>query len=300
MQDLYKRIDALRAKMGKTVTAMCRESGANRASLTDLKVGRKKSLSADTLSKLSNYFSVSVDFLCGKEDGLGLTADDWQTLGTLYKAEREMAGVSVDKIAVHSGMKKCAISAFEDAGAPLDPEELTVMCGLLNGKTLKDVFHGYADNLMGERRRGDFSAPTPTDDTVSFPVIGGVAAGYDHIAYEDWTGDTIDIPRSYLRGRPPQDYFVLKVKGDSMYPDYHDGDHVVVLRQETMDRSGQVGVVIYGDENATLKRIEYVNGEDWMTLRPINPQFPPVTIRDEHLEHCKVLGVAKYVIRTLD
>lgn len=141
--------------------------------------------------------------------------------------------------------------------------------------------------------------PAVAEDNISFPVIGGVAAGYDHIAYEDWTGDSIEIPRSFLHGRRPQDYFVLRVQGESMYPDYQDGDYVLVLRQETMDRSGQVGVVIYGDENATLKRIEYAQGENWFTMRPINPQFPPVTIRDEALEHCTVLGVAKMVIREL-
>lgn len=142
--------------------------------------------------------------------------------------------------------------------------------------------------------------PGISDNYVSFPVIGDVAAGYDHIAYQDWTGDSIDIPRSWLHGRSPSDYFVLRVKGDSMYPDYQDGDHVLILRQTTMDRSGQVGVVRYGDEMATLKRIEYVMGEDWMIMRPINPQFPPVTIRDADLEQCTVFGVAKMVIRELN
>lgn len=155
--------------------------------------------------------------------------------------------------------------------------------------------------LLGGRPTKDlpFIPPEVSNDNVSFPVIGGVAAGYDYIAYEDWNGDSIEIPRSYLHGRQPQEYFVLRVQGDSMYPDYQNGDHVLVLRQSTMDRSGQVGVVIYGDENATLKRIEYSEGENWFTMRPINPQFPPVTIRDEALEHCTVLGVAKMVIREL-
>lgn len=162
------------------------------------------------------------------------------------------------------------------------------------------------DTLIGDLPKSEsdnsqtFQSPNVTEDTVSFPVIGGVAAGYDRIAYEDWTGDSIEIPRSYLKGRQPQDYFVLRVEGDSMYPDFQDGDHVLVLRQSTMDRSGQVGVVIYGDESSTLKRIEYVMGEDWMTLRPVNPQYKPVTIKDEELEHCRVLGVAKLVIRELN
>lgn len=142
--------------------------------------------------------------------------------------------------------------------------------------------------------------PQIASDSVSFPVIGGVAAGFDRIAYEDWTGDSIEIPRSYLHGHEPQEFFALRVKGDSMYPDFRDADHVLVFRQDTMDHSGQIGVVIYGDDCGTLKRVEYAAGEDWMVLRPINPQFPPITIRGEELEHCKVLGIAKMVIRELD
>lgn len=150
---------------------------------------------------------------------------------------------------------------------------------------------------IGSQQGKKANAPFVTDDIVSFPVIGGVAAGFDFIAYEDWSGDSIEIPRSYLHGRPQEDYFVLRVEGDSMYPDYQNGDHVLVLRQETMDRSGQVGVVIYDDESATLKRIEYVMGEDWMILRPVNPMFAPVRIEGEALEHCRVLGVARMLIR---
>ena len=152
--------------------------------------------------------------------------------------------------------------------------------------------------LNGRPSTPDF-VPAISDDTVTFPILGGVAAGYERIAYEDWTGASIEIPRSYLHGRDPRDYFVLEVKGDSMYPSFVDGDHVLVLRQATMDRSGQVGVVIYGDECGSLKKIEYVMGEDWMRLVPLNPMFPPITIRDEDLEHSRVLGVAKMLIREI-
>jgi DNA-binding helix-turn-helix protein len=46
---------------------MCKEAEVSRASLTDLKMGRKQSLSADTLSKIASYFGVSVDSLLGNE-----------------------------------------------------------------------------------------------------------------------------------------------------------------------------------------------------------------------------------------
>ena len=67
MSDLYNRIDSLCIKHGVSITTMCKESGASRASLSDLKVGRKQKLSADTLSKIAIYFSVSVDYLLGNE-----------------------------------------------------------------------------------------------------------------------------------------------------------------------------------------------------------------------------------------
>lgn len=139
--------------------------------------------------------------------------------------------------------------------------------------------------------------PTITSDTVSFPVIGEVAAGYDEVAVENWSGDTIEIPISFLKGREPSEFFVLSVIGDSMYPLYHDGDKVLVKRQSTLNCSGEVGVIIYENELATLKKIEYVPGEDWLKLIPINPEFKPKTIKDADLDQCRVLGVPVLLIR---
>ena len=200
---------------------------------------------------------------------------------------------SIPKIEQALGYGNGAITAWKNAKKLAPTRRVNEIADFLNVS---------ADSLYREELLDSdmLAAPQIAEDTVTFPVIGGVAAGYDRIGYQDWTGDSLEIPRSYLHGRKPQDYFVLRVQGDSMYPDYQDGDHVLVLSQTTMDRSGQVGVVMYRDENATLKKVEYVMGEDWMTLRPVNPQFPPVTIRDEELEHCKVLGVAKMVIREVN
>ena len=63
MSDLYSRIEDLCKAKNQTITTMCKESGASRASLSDLKMGRKQTLSADTLSKIARHFSVSVDYL---------------------------------------------------------------------------------------------------------------------------------------------------------------------------------------------------------------------------------------------
>lgn len=76
MSVLYNRIAALCDDRNVSITTMCKESGASRASLSDLKVGRKQGLSADTLSKIASYFGVSVDYLLGKENAPTLTEKD--------------------------------------------------------------------------------------------------------------------------------------------------------------------------------------------------------------------------------
>lgn len=143
-------------------------------------------------------------------------------------------------------------------------------------------------------------APEVTEDTVIFPVIGEIAAGYDYPAYEDWSGDTVEIPKSYLHGRSRDDFFVLSIKGDSMYPQYMDGDKVLILKQSTMNRSGEIGAIIYDGDMATLKKIEYVDGEDWVKLIPINPEYTPKTIRNEDLEQCHVLGIPRLLVREIE
>ncbi len=163
---------------------------------------------------------------------------------------------------------------------------------------LAEFFGVTTDYLGGSLKSLPY--PTLTDDYVTFAVIGDVAAGYDFPAAEDWDGDTIEIPRHYLKGRNEDEFFVLRVKGDSMFPMYHDGDKVLILKQSTLNYSGQVGVVIYNGDIGTLKKVEYVSGEDWLRLIPVNPAFPPVKVEGEMLETCRVLGIPKLLIREID
>lgn len=160
--------------------------------------------------------------------------------------------------------------------------------------------------LMGydvpmERSSSSFSFPAPktTDDVVTFPVIGEVAAGYNEIAIEDWTGDTIEIPASYLRGRPQTDFFVLTVHGDSMYPLYIPGDKVLVQKADTLNSSGDIGVLLYDGDNSTIKKIEYKDGEDWLRMVPLNPNYPPKMIQGADLERCRVIGIPRLIVREI-
>ena len=67
MANLYENIEKLCKQRGVNVTTMCKESGASRGSLTDLKNGRKQTLKYETLDKIASYFETSVDAVVSGE-----------------------------------------------------------------------------------------------------------------------------------------------------------------------------------------------------------------------------------------
>ena len=220
--------------------------------------------------------------------------------GTILRNLRDEKGYSMDKLVelynakYDAKMNKSTLSRYENGIQ--DPIYTVVV-------NLADFFNVSVDYLTGNSSEQNsldrFPSPNITEDYTTFPVIGEIAAGYDHIAAEDWDGEKIDIPNKYLKGRNKTDFFVLLVTGESMFPTYQDGDKVLILKQSTLNYSGQIGAVLYDDEYATLKKIEYVYGEDWMRLVPVNPNVPPTMIEGERLEHCRVLGIPKLLIREI-
>ena len=220
-------------------------------------------------------------------------------IGKRIRERRKELDLTLEQLATALGYNKSTLQRYE--AGKIDKIKLPTLQTIAqvlrvdpNWLALK-TDEKSEDYYIGSR----FSTPTTTDDFVTFPVIGEIAAGYDSIALEDWTGEKIDIPASYLKGREISDYFVLGVKGDSMYPEYHDGDKVLILKQTTLEYSGQVGAVLYNGENATLKKVEYKDGENWMKLVPINPSVAPQRIEGIDLENCKILGIPRLLIRDI-
>lgn len=67
MGGLYENIARLCADRGITTYKLCTDLGMRNSVISDLKTGRKKGLNAETLSKIADYFGVSVDYLLGNE-----------------------------------------------------------------------------------------------------------------------------------------------------------------------------------------------------------------------------------------
>lgn len=100
------------------------------------------------------------------------------------------------------------------------------------------------------------------------PVLGRVPAGVPIEAISEVV-DELELDSGL--SRDGHDYFGLLVTGDSMFPEYRNGD-VVILRVQPTAETGDDVVAYIGGSDATLKRIA-VNSNG-IELRPLNPAYP--------------------------
>lgn len=126
-------------------------------------------------------------------------------------------------------------------------------------------------------------------DTYTVPVVGKVAAGVPIEAIENIIGYIELDPKEFSRYN---EYFGLQIKGDSMEPRIWDGDIVVVQKQPDVE-SGQIAVVMVGDNEATCKKVlKHVNG---ISLIPFNPKYDDRFFSIEEVNNIPISIIGKVV-----
>ena len=123
---------------------------------------------------------------------------------------------------------------------------------------------------------------------IRIPVLGTIPAGIPLEAIEDIL-DWEEIPAAW--GSGDRQYFGLRVKGDSMYPRYLEGD-TVILRKETTCESGDDCAVLVDGDAATLKQV-MLRGDGSLELRPSTPVYPPRIYSPAEIESLpvQIIGV---------
>lgn len=214
------------------------------------------------------------------------------TIASRLRAALEMRGMKQAELVELTGIGKSSISTYLRGSYIPKQKNIYKMAKALN------VNEAW---LMGEdvdpTRQNAYSEPSDSS-LVTIHYAGPVAAHFDATpddAYEQRT-----IPAQWIGRRRPGDFFLATVSGDSMYPQFQDGDEILCLRCSDMGISGRIGIMLLGGDEATVKRIEYKPGEDWIDLIPINPEFKPRRIEGVDLEQCRVVGRVIKVIRTVD
>lgn len=229
------------------------------------------------------------------------------TTGSRIKLRRKEIGVPVEDIAAALNVSVATVYRYESGDIEKVPGSVL--------EPLSKILHTTPAWLMGwesndspqttkQGQKENERLPLPANayelepsDLIPFKVIGTIAAGYGSEAIEEYTGDIQIVPRASLRGRRPEEFFVLRVKGNSMYPQFLEGDHVLILRCDVVT-NGSVAVVLYDGNDATLKKVQY--GDGYMDLIPINPEYQAKHITGSDLSNCRILGRAMSLMRDFE
>lgn len=118
------------------------------------------------------------------------------------------------------------------------------------------------------------------------PLINSVAAGQP-TEFTD-LGYPARVADDYVRvpDLADPDAFAARIVGDSMQPDYREGD-VVVFSPAAEVRSGvDCFARLEPDQETTFKRVYFEAdgaGEDLIRLQPLNARYPPRTVPRERV-----------------
>lgn len=165
-------------------------------------------------------------------------------------------------------------ATYERTGAP--PELAALARSFdISYPTLREhlkALEAKGELIVESRGRGRSPRLTLLGAASGVPVFGEIAAGLPIGTYPE--------PEGYLtlRGHPSR--FALRVRGDSMADRIEHGD-VVLLKRSQPQRSGEVCAVRVGEDEATLKYLEWgakSKQPRQYRLRPHNPAYPTLTV----------------------
>ncbi len=249
-----------RARLGLSLARLADRVGCAKSYLSSIENGRKGPPSDELIEKLEEALSVSSGelFACARWDQTPpAIREDLSTMRSREDSARELSrlltlsasqGGSLDAL-YKSGKLTRLIDAIDGAGPPV--------------------------------------SSAPVVDPVSpmvpreIPLINKVAAGYP-AEFTD-LGYPSGIADEYVRSPDidDPDAFAARVVGDSMEPDYRQGD-IVVFSPIKEVRDGMDCFVRFElDHESTFKRIYFQTDEqgvEWIRIQPINNAYPPKTV----------------------
>lgn len=117
----------------------------------------------------------------------------------------------------------------------------------------------------------------------------GVQAGFPSPA-DDFKEQLLSLDRRFLS--KPNSTFIVRVKGNSMYPTLHIGDYLIVRTDLNLE-DNKIGIISVNNNEFTVKRSDQVNN----LLIADNIDFPNIKIEDDAVILCR--GVVKHLIRDL-
>lgn len=155
------------------------------------------------------------------------------------------------------GLAESTISLYETGKR--EPDNTTML-------KIADYFGVSVDYLLG---REPIEDEVEINDNYPVPIVGRVIAGMPIESEEHIEGYI------YINYKPKEDYFALRVHGDSMINAGIREGSILVVRKQSCAESGDIVVALLNGEQ-TVKRFKVYSNTPF--LMPENPAYDPIPI----------------------
>ncbi len=205
---------------------------------------------------------------------------DLGLIGGRIKEIRKEKDMTLEEVAKRIGVAKSTIQRYE-AGLISSPKQ-PVLAAMAKAFNISEEWLCGVSNLKEEQGNQSFD-----DGMIPIPVLGEVSAGMGKYATDNITGYIFEEKDSIT---DDCEYVYLKVSGDSMYPEFKEGDLVFVKCQPSVE-SGSYAVVMVDAELGMVKKVVY--GSNFVELQSVNPMYPPKRFENEDVLRVRVFGLVK-------
>ena len=195
-------------------------------------------------------------------------------LGNKIKYLRDQLDISQEELAKRINISPSTIAMYETNKRQPSYEILL---------KLAEIFNCSLDYLLGKKEN------STNKNSAIVLVYGTIPAGIPMEMIEDVL-DTEEISAEMLKGG--KEYFGLRIKGDSMFPEYLDGDTIILEKVEDVE-NGQDAVVMINGDDGTFKRV--FKNENGIILQPLNASYSPLVFSNKEIKNKPVKIIGKVV-----
>lgn len=155
-------------------------------------------------------------------------------------------------------------------------------------RELANLFNIDIDDLTNKDLEFPIETKNISQKGSSINVLGRVAAGIPLEAIEEIV-DTEEITEGLARTGK---FFGLRIKGDSMEPDIHDGDTVIVRQQDDAENDEIVIALVNGNDGVCKRLKRY---QDSIALVSLNARYEPMYFNQKEIVEKPVRIIGKVV-----
>ena len=194
---------------------------------------------------------------------------DYKTFEELLKINK----TTVYRVAKDTGIAASTLSDWKNGRSAPKADKIRI---------LAEYFGVSTDYMLGGSRAGLGTSL----DSARIPIIGEIRAGSPIITNESVLG------YEYADVDDKDEYFYLRVQGDSMKNIGMIDGSLVLFRKQQYAEDGEIVACLVGGDSATVKRFH--RAKKTIYLMPENEEYQPLKLTTDDFEsgEARILGVA--------